>query len=106
MTKGFAGVTIIIMAFLVIFVLLFIVGIAGNWTPIQGDVLGVISFFTAITTTVNEFITITNLLVWSMIFMVVQGLFLFAYYQIGRFLYVRIPEFQRWFDKTKRLLSR
>jgi hypothetical protein len=98
--RGFA-VTAIIAVILVIFVMLFIIGISGNWKPVQGDVLGIMSFFTAVSVTFGEFISVTNLMMWTMIFFAVQGVFLYIYYKIARLLWVRVPEFQKWYEQTK-----
>jgi hypothetical protein len=37
-----------------------------------------------------------------MIFFAVEGLFLFAYYKVARFIWVRIPEMRNWFEQSKK----
>ena len=98
--KGFA-VTAIIAVILVIFFMLFIIGIAGNWKPVPNDVLGIMSFFNTVSITFKNIISITNLLMWTMIFFAVEGGFLYVYYKVARLLWVRIPEFQKWYEQTK-----
>jgi hypothetical protein len=105
MGKGFVVSTFLIII-VIVFLLMFIVGIAGNWKPVAGDIFGVISFFTAVKATFGEFISVTSLITWTMIFFAVEGLFLFAYYKIARFIWVRIPEMQAWFENTKKWFNR
>lgn len=105
MSKGFA-VTAIIAFVLVVFFLLLVVGIAGNWKPVSGDIFGIITFFNAIRDTFGNFITVTNTLLWTMLFFATEGIFLYAYYKIARLIWVHVPQFQAWFKKSKDWFSR
>lgn len=105
MQKGFVVTTFLIML-VIVFFMLFVVGLAGNWKPVQGDVLGVISFFTAVKTTFGEFISVISLVTWAMIFFAVEGVFLYAYYKIARLIWVRIPEMRSWFEQSKKWFDR
>lgn len=105
MSKGFA-VSAILSIIFAVFAMLFIIGIAGNWKPLPSDVLGVMSFFEAVKVTFGEFISITNLMMWTMIFFAVQGIFLYVYYKLGRFLFVRIPEMRSWYEQFHRWFKR
>ena len=101
--KGFAS--LIVIVFLVIFVLMFVVGIAGNWSPVAGDVFGIISFFDAVKATFGEFVAISNLMLWTFIFFSVEGVFLYAYYRLGRFIFVNIPMLQGWYRRAQEFVK-
>jgi hypothetical protein len=99
--KGFAA-TAIIVVVVAVFIFMFIMGISGNYHPKSnsiGDVIG--GFFGAIAETFGSFIAIANLMLWTMIFFAVQGIFLYGYYKIAQFIWKRVPEFNQWFEQTK-----
>ena len=98
-------VNIFIIIGIVALVLLLLTGIASNWSPVSGDVFGVFTFFNALATTMTEMITVSNVVLFTTLFFVTQGIFLYAYYKIGRFVWVRVPEVRKWFDNTKNWLS-
>jgi hypothetical protein len=98
-------VSIILIVVVVIFLLLFVMGISGNWNPVAGDILGIFTFFNAVRDTITETLTVGNLMVWSLIFFAVQGVFIYAYYRLGRFIFVHIPQLQRWFNQAKEFMK-
>lgn len=106
--KGVAGVTIIMLSVLFIFFFLFIVGIASNYAKHTSllDPTGIGAFFLAMQETVSEFIVITNTIIWTMAFFIVQGVFLFVYYKVARFIWVHLPIYQKWLSRAKEFLSR
>jgi uncharacterized membrane protein len=107
-SKGIAGILILFVAIFLIVTFLFIFGIAGNYGKRKAegnDIIGIGSFFLALTDTVNQFLIMGNLLIWTLLFFVVQGVFLFAYYMMAKFIWVHVPEYQKLFERMKQRLS-
>jgi len=104
--KGVA-VNVIIGIVLFVFLMLFLVGISGNYKPASagiGDVIG--AFFGAIAQTFGEFAVVTNTLLFATIFFAVEGIFIFVYVKIGLTIFKHIPEAQallkqgqKWFNR-------
>ena len=108
MEKGIAGLLILFVAIFLIFFVLLIFGVAGNYSAIKeksGDTWGIASFFVAVGYTVGQWFVLGNFLIWTLIFFSVQGVFLFTYYMIGKFIFVHVPQFQKQFEWLKQRLS-
>lgn len=102
--RGMVGIVLII--FVVILLLMFIVGISGHWNPVAGDITGILTLGNAVKDTYSNFISMASIIMWTMIFFTAQGVFIFAYYKIARFIWVRIPEFRQWFEESKSWFER
>jgi hypothetical protein len=116
MSKGITGLLVMFVAIIFVFVILFVFGVAGNYghRKVTGfsffgiqvsDPLGLGAFFYALSDTVTEFTTMANLLIWTLMFFIVQGIFLYAYYMVAKVIWVHIPQFQKWFAQAKVWLS-
>lgn len=100
--RGFA-VTVMIMFVLFIFILLFIVGISGNYHPASGGIGDVVGgFFGAIAQTFSEFFVVTNTLIWTALFFATEGVFIYVYYRLGVFIFKHIPEMQVWMKTAQK----
>lgn len=108
-SKGISGILIVIVVFLVIFGFLFFLGVANNYSKEKAkntlDVFGFSSLFLAVSETFANFITLGNLLIWTLVFFVVQALFLFAYYEVIRFFWVHLPQYQNSFNRMRQRLG-
>lgn len=98
--KGFA-VTAIIAVVLFVMLFLFILGIGSHWKPVAGDVLGIITFFNAVQSTIGNNFVMGNYVMWLVIFYAVQGGIIYAYYMVARFIWVHVPTLKQWVEKTK-----
>lgn len=106
MGKGFA-VNVMVIFVLFIFILLFIVGLSGNYHPTGtgiGDILG--GFFSSIAQTFSEFFVVTNTLIWTALFFATEGVFVYVYYKLGVFIFHHLPEMRGWVKTAQKWFKR
>lgn len=85
-----------------VILLVLILGISSNWSPVAGDFLGILTFFNAVRQTFGEFTAFGNLVLWTIMFFAVEGVILYGYYTLARFIWVHIPQMQKWYSQSRR----